>query len=184
MISYHLYKSNGLGGPVDSSSPVATTSGLTATLSVDIPSDTTFQVRAFDTVSGFTETNGDARVRVIVDDSGNDITNLPHAPWGLSAVPWGNGAVRVSWMAGGSCSGFQVYAGSGTPSYATPLADLRFIDLVTPYSVVLSGLSGTVAVGVRAFDATGQEANTNTVSVAVVTSGPSPIPSLTATVGV
>ena len=71
-ISYNIYANDGMGGDVDYSTPIATTSDLTyATGPLATPSDNTFAVRAFDTASCIEEANTDARVRIILDASGN-----------------------------------------------------------------------------------------------------------------
>src|SRR5205085_892840 len=53
---YRVYSNGGTGGPVDFTSPVATTGGLTSTVGPLAPStDTTFVVRAFDPATGLEE---------------------------------------------------------------------------------------------------------------------------------
>ena len=59
---------------------VATTAALAA------PSDNTLVVRAFDTASGLEETNTEARVHLVVDPDGRDVSARPNAPHAL-AVP-------------------------------------------------------------------------------------------------
>lgn len=191
MIQYHIYSNDGNGGPVDYVSPIATTASLTlATPSLDIPSDTTFVVRSYDTVSSLEDQNTDARVRIVIDTLANDVTSLPAPPWGLSAVTCGSGQLRVSWMYGTQTpapTGFHVYLGSPAPNYATPAADVRYVpgSPGMPYTVVISGLTGgtTYAVAVRAFSGSGEEANTSTVQATAVTVGPDSVVSLSGSVG-
>ncbi len=85
-ISYNIYGNDGRGGDVDYGRPIATTAAPPYTVGpLAAPSDNAFAVRAFDTVSAIEEANTDARVRIVIDAAGNDVTMRPNAVVGLSA---------------------------------------------------------------------------------------------------
>ncbi len=100
--------------------PIATTSGLTYTVGpLAAPSDNTFAVRAFDTISGIEEANTDARVRIILDAAGNDVTARPNSVVGLSATADGGGDLLGELGlrhdgAGGATLDFQRHLGGRT----------------------------------------------------------------------
>ena len=81
--------------------------------------------------------------------------------------------------------GFNVYLGPGaTPDYATPAAVVAYgSGLFNTFVADLSGLTdGAVySIGVRAFNASGEEANTVTVGVTADATGPLPVDLLIAT---
>jgi hypothetical protein len=148
-ISYNIYANDGAGGDVDYTTPIATTSDLSyATGPLAASSDNTFAVRAFDTVSGIEEANTDARVRIVVDANGNDVTARPNAVVGLSARPTVGGTCWVSWGydpagQGGPPSTFNVTLTAGsTPSLADPVASIASLPGVPGYGCSLSGLAG------------------------------------------
>ena len=148
-ISYNIYANDGMGGDVDYSTPIATTSDLTyATGPLATPSDNTFAVRAFDTASCIEEANTDARVRIILDEAGNDVTARPNAVVGLSTWPTAGGTCWVSWGydstgQGGPPSTFNVTLTAGaTPSLANPVASIAYLPGVAGYGCTLSGLAG------------------------------------------
>jgi hypothetical protein len=108
------------------------------------------------------------------------VTNLPAAPVGVSAWPIAGGGVRVVWAYPASgATGFNVYVGIGTPAYGSPAAVVPWS--VRSLQVDLTGLADatTYAVGVRAYNATGEEANTTTTTATTVASGPSAVVGLT-----
>jgi hypothetical protein len=147
-ISYNIYANDGMGGDVDYSTPIASSSDLTyATGTLATPSDNTFAVRAFDTVSGIEEANTDARVRIILNASGNDITAQPNAVVGLSATPTAGGSCWVSWGyvptgQGGPPSLFNVTLTAGTTPSTNPGASIPYLTGVAGYGCSLSGLAG------------------------------------------
>ena len=156
-ISYNIYANDGKAGDVDYSTPIASTSDLTfATGTLATPSDNTIAVRAFDTVSGIEEANTDARVRIILDASGNDITAQPNAVVGLSATPTVGGTCWVSWGyvptgQGGAPSLFNVTLTTGTtpsttngttPSTTNLVVSIAYLTGVAGYGCSLSGLAG------------------------------------------
>ena len=154
-ISYHIYANDGRGGDVDDSSPIATTTGLTLTVGPLVaPSDNTFAVRAFDATSGIEEANTDARVRVVIDADGNDVSARPNGVIGLSARRTAGGTCRVSWSYDEAGQGGppSLFAITLTPGPAGPVATVAYLPGVAGYGCSLSGLSspGTYTIGVRA----------------------------------
>lgn len=147
-----------------------------------------FGVRAED-VNG-EEQNLDCAVTIVLDASGNDVTGRPGPPGGLRAFPLAAGSVRVEWSyppARGACAptGFHVYLGVGAaPDYSTPAAEVAygsgaFNAFVADLPALTDGMS--YVIGVRAFNASGEEANTTTVGVTADATGPRPVDLLIAT---
>lgn len=180
-ITYNIYANDGLGGPVDYTTPIATTPALGWTPGPLPPSsDTTFAVRAFDTTLGLEEANTEARVRIILDATGRDVSARPNPPSALVARATAAGGCLASWSysptgQGGWPTAFSVYLTPGTvASYATPSATVAFVPGRLAYSSQLSGLAdgATYAVAVRASNASGAEANTSVVATVVGDSTP------------
>ena len=172
-IIYNIYANDGLGGLIDYSAPIGSTSGLSfSPPALTAPSDNTFAVRAFDTILGLEESNTDARVRIVIDSGGNDLTGRPNAPNALTASPTANGGCAIAWAynsisQGGAPTGFQVFLTAGAePGYATPAASTTFAPGTVGYSCGLSGLVDGVlyTVAVRGFNAVGVETNTTAVT--------------------
>lgn len=188
---YHIYKNDSAGGLVDYSTVIATISGLTyAASALPLSSDTTFAVRAFDTVSGYEDLSVDSTVRIVVDGSGVNITSRPNPPTMLAATAEAGGTALVEWSynAGGqlgSPTGFKVWLTvGGTVNYAaSPAATVSYYRGTPRYSTVLSGLTDGTAyvVGVRAYNATTIETNTLSASVTGKTTAPTDVDGLTAT---
>lgn len=187
--AYYIYKNTGAGDPINYSTPAATVSDLTWTSStLSVPGTWSFGVRAFDTVSGLVEQNLDCSVTVTLDTSGQDITNQPLPAVAIRAFPLAGGSVRLEWPypildRARAATGFNVYIGTGgTPDYASPAATVLFdVGIANSFACNLAGLIGgtTYAIGVRAFNAIAEEANTNTVAVTADSTGPSPVVQLT-----
>lgn len=180
---------NGGTGLVDYSTPLATTALLTWATPALTTGDWVFAVRAFDTVSGLEESNVDATVTIRIDAGLADVTAIPTAPVGLAAVATAGGEARVSWTcpAGGNRpTGFHVYKGTGgVPNYASIAATATAVPRttgLTRYSAILTGLAdGTeYTIGVRAFNATGEETNVATVAVTGDSTAPASVTNLTA----
>jgi hypothetical protein len=190
MIGYHLYANTGAGDPIDYSTPIATVWGTSYTTArIPGPANWSFDVRAFDTVSGLEEANIDS-ITVAIDATGHDVTNTPNAPVGISAQPTSGGGIQVDWSYAAldpdsAPTGFHVYLGYGsTPDYSSPVATVSASPgLIGRYATVLSGLlNGVVySVGVRAFNTAAEDANTYAVSVMAVSVGPNAVIGLTAT---
>ena len=146
-ISYNIYANDGRGGLVSYQTPVASTADHTHVVGpLAAPSDNSFAVRAFDTVSGIEEANTDARVRIIIDDSGNDVTARPNAVIGPSVRPMAGGTCWVSWGydttgQGGAPSRFSVILTTEAGAYlAIPAASVAYLPGVAGYGCTLSGL--------------------------------------------
>lgn len=197
---YHIYTNTGAGDPINYSSPAATVSALTWTSpALSLPGAWSFGVRTFDTVSGLEEQNLDFAVTTFLTVAGQDITSVPRPPSGQRALAMTGGAVRVEWVYGQASgptapTGFHVYIGTGgRPDYTSPATvttpGLPGNLTVIPFNLSVAGsfvanipslTNGTTyTIGVRAFNATGEETNTNTVAVTADTSGPAPVDSLT-----
>jgi hypothetical protein len=176
-VTYHVYANDGLGGPVDYSTPIGTTAGLEfATDPIPPGSDFTFAVRAED--NGLEEANVDCRVRIVTDSVGADVSGRPKAPVALTVERRAGGDIRVRWLAppsGPSPTGYRVYVGTPSIGYASPAAD------VATTSADLTGLSDgvTYEIGVRAYNAAAEEPNATTVLVTADAMPPSAVDSLT-----
>jgi hypothetical protein len=188
-VNYHIYSNNGLGGAIDYDSPIDTTASLTYTTGpLAFPGSWTFGVRAFYVGPGLEEQNVDAVVTILLDAAGKDITNQPSPPVGLRAFPIAAGSIRVEWtyppaVGAKIPTGFHVYLGTGTLSYTTPVATVLFgTAIANSYVYNSAALSNgvTYTIGVRAFNVTAEESNTNTVTATAVTVGPTAVVSLTA----
>jgi hypothetical protein len=188
-LTYSVYANDGAGGPIDYSSSVATTGGLTWTSgALAYPGVWRFGVRASDT--GGEEQNLDCAVTLILDGSGADISARPTAPIGLRAFATAAGGIRVEWAYDTinpkvTPTGFHVYRGTGgTPDYGTVAATVSFAASIAGTFVAnLSGLTDGTAytIGVRAYTATVEEPNTATITVTADSTGPAAVVSLTAT---
>jgi hypothetical protein len=161
------------------------TSWTTAFLSA--PGAWSFGVRAANSYGE--EQNLDCAVTIVLDSFGNDITNRPAPPAGLRAFATAAGGIRVEWSypptrGAGAPTGFYVYLGTGgAPNYATPVATVAFSAAILNTLVAnLSGLADgtTYTIGVRAYNASGEEANKSTVSVTADATGPSAVSALSA----
>ena len=190
-IIYNVYVNDGRGGAVNYGSPIATTAALTYTTGPLPPSsDSTFAVRAFDTTTGLEESNTEARVRVILDPNGKDITARPNAPTALAVRAAAGGGCLATWGynpvgQGGAPTAFLVYLTPGpVPDYTTPAATVPFVVGTAGFSCTLAGLAdGTsYAVAVRASNAAATEGNTS--AIALVTGDSTPPNNVDALVGV
>ena len=184
---FHVYSNTGAGDPIDYASAVATTATLAYTTSaLSFPGTWSFGVRAFDTVSGLEEQNLDCALTIVLDASGNDITNRPGPPLGLRAFALAGGSVRAEWFYPPTSgprtpTGFHVYSGVGPLSYSTPTATVLFSQgIANSYVTNMSGFTDrtTYTIGVRAFNATAEEMNTNTAAVMAIATGPAPVDGL------
>jgi hypothetical protein len=187
-IQYHIYSNDAAGGPVSYQAPIATVAGTSYSTPPLAPgSNTTFAVRAFNTASGLEEANVDARVQIVLDSQGNDISGRPAPVLGLSARAAAAGAFVVTWLKNpavlaGKATGYHVYLGTPTTSYASPAATVSDTG-ARHYTTTIPGLADgqTYQVAVRAFNAAGEENNTFAVSVTARSSGPSPVDGLSIT---
>ena len=146
-IAYHIYRNDGRGGEVDYNSPIATTAGPTFEAgSLAAPGDHRFGVRAFDATSGIEEANTDARVRIVLDPDGNDVTARPNGVVGLQARATAGATCWVAWGydptgQGGPPTSFLVAIGvaSATGS-GFGSATLDYLPGVAGYGCSLAGL--------------------------------------------
>jgi hypothetical protein len=184
---FHVYSNTGAGDPINYASVVDTTATLTYTTpALSFPGSWSFGVRAFDTVSGLEEQNLDCALTIVLDASGNDITNRPVPPSGLRAFALAGGSIRAEWFYPAMSRlrtpiGFHIYIGIGPLSYATPTATVLYSQgVANSYGANMSGFTDgtTYTVGVRAFNAVAEEPNTNTVTVTALATGPAPVDSL------
>jgi hypothetical protein len=188
-LAYHVYADTGAGDPINYAAPIATVSGTTWTSgTLAAPGTWCFGVRAFD--GNGEEQNLDCSVVIVLDANGNDITNRPMPPVGLRGFATPNASIRVEWYYPPTCgpkvpTGFNVYIGTGgTPNYSAPAATVAFnLGIFNTFVSNLSGPSGgtTYTIGVRAYNASGEETNSVVVSVAADATGPAAVDSLVAT---
>jgi hypothetical protein len=195
-IQYRIYRSDGIGGPVDYSAPVADVSALTWDTPTLTPGgDYAFAVHPYDTVTNYEDRTADSRARITLDATGEDTAGLPVAPVMLSARPGAGGTARVQWYypVGLPVSGFHVYAwvASGSPDWVIPVGSVGGTSggndgtsHARPFRFTLTGLADGVlySVGVRGYNAVGEALNANTVAVSGANAGPSPVVALAATV--
>jgi hypothetical protein len=146
-IVYQVFSNDGAGGPIDYSTVVATVYGASHTTVTLAPSgDYRFGVRAMDTATGLAEANTQASVRIALDAAGNDIGQVPNAPFAATARATSGGGCLVSWsyFAAGYAAAptnFLVYLTAGTsPSLSTPAATIAYQPGVVGYSCQLDGL--------------------------------------------
>jgi hypothetical protein len=192
-ITYNIYRNDGSGGPIDYSTPIASTTATSWTSTgapgLASPGAWKFGVRAFRAEDALEEKNLDAAVALILDASALDVSRRPVAPSGLRAIPRAAGAIRVEW----GCQlrdrarapiGFRIYAGDGArPDYTTPRASVAYALGRTSYFADLTGLASgtTYSLGVRAFNDAGEETNETAVLTTADAAGPAAVDTLTAT---
>ena len=185
---YNVYANDGLGGVVNYATPIATTSALSMTPPPLAPSsDTTFSVRASDSVTGLEEANTEARVRIILDASGRDVSTRPNAPVALMVRATAGGGCLATWGynpigQGGAPTTFLVYLTPGTTAnYTTPAASVPVAPGTARYSCQLAGLvdGSTYTVAVRAANAATTEMNTTAIAPVIGdTAPPGPVDAL------
>jgi hypothetical protein len=199
-IVYYVYAGDSNGGPVDYSRLIGQTYLLTFdSVPLAHSTSTRFGVRVHSSVTGLTEQNTDAQVFIVVGPAGEDLSNLPPAPVGLTVRAAKGGTAVVEWAypylkLPSLPTGFHVYLTAGsTLDYATPAATVPYGPASLPiafrrpqpgnYRATLTGLAdGTsYVVGVRAYNAAGEEANTVALSVVGDTTAPLNVANLTAT---
>jgi hypothetical protein len=175
-IVYNIYANDGVGGPVNYTTPISTTTSLSyVTGMLPAGSDTTFAVRAKDTASNLEEANTDARVRVALDTNGNDIGGRPNPPHALVLSTAAGGGCLVSWayfQGVGSATpvGFQVFL-SEDPSalYRSTASTVPYVYGQVGYTCRLSGpyVLSTYSASVRAYNAAGSDGNAIVVGAVV-----------------
>jgi hypothetical protein len=147
-IVYQVYSNDGKGGPVDYANPISTVSGTTYTTgSLSASGDYRFAVRAMDTTTGLLEANTQASIRLRLDASGNEVGQVPNAPFAPIARLSPNGGCLFAWsyFATGQAvapTTFLVFLTSGaTASLVAPVANVSYQPGVLSYSTQLNGLS-------------------------------------------
>jgi hypothetical protein len=185
-VYYLIYQSDAAGQPIDYDHPAGSTGLLSWTSGNLSPGTWMFGVRAADAAG--IELNLACSTTVIVSATGADVTNMPVAPAGLRGHAIAGGSVVVEWAAGTNSvaaknpAGFRVYKGTGgAVDYGTVSATVAAnTSIGGAYQTTLSGLTDgtTYSIGVRAYNATGEETNTTTISVTADASGPLPVTGL------
>jgi hypothetical protein len=190
-IVYDIFVNDGLGGPIDYDTPIA--SGVTgtsySTAPLTAPGDYLIGIRTRDTASGLVDLNVDAVVPLKIAADGTNITARPNLPTNLTVRATAAGTALVRWTyspagQGGAPQTFRVYLGSPAIDYGDPPEEtVAYAEGLPSYSATISGLvHGTVyQVGVRSVNASGEEANTATASVTGQVAGPDPVEGLTIT---
>lgn len=190
-IVYDVFKGNSSAGPIDYTTVVTTTSSLSVVLAaLALGSSTRFGVRTRDTVTGLSDHNTDARVLVTVSAAGADVTLAPRPPQAVRALPAAGATVVVEWAAPDpdptrTATGFHVYIGTGSVSYTSAVATVLYSTRRPgqyTFRATLTGLTDgtTYQVGVRAYNAAGEETNTSAVAVTASGTGPTAVASLSA----
>ncbi len=180
-ISYNVYRNDGRGGPVNYQTPIASTASLSYTSGLlPFSSDTTFAIRAQSMATGLEESNTEARVRVILDSSGLDVSAQPNPPHTLMVRATPGGSCMATWGynpvgQAGAPTAFEVYLTRGTAAaYGNMVATVPYIAGTNVYRCNLPGLAdgATYAVAVRASNPTVIERNTSAVALVVGDSTP------------
>jgi hypothetical protein len=172
-IVYNIYGNDGKGGAVDYTNPVAQTPGLQFDLGpLATPADFSFAVRACDLATQIEDANTDARVRVLLDDDGRDVTDRPDPPHSVCVRAAANGGCRLSWahrqsVNRGIPTGFEVYIDHDEPGAVTTLvAAMPFTPGQVGYRCTLPGPYPyrAYSVSVRSLSEAGLEARSLTVT--------------------
>jgi hypothetical protein len=189
---YYIFGNGGTGGPIDYSTPIATSSGTSWSTAPLAPGSTwAFGIRAFDPSTGLEESNVDAVATLALDGSGADVTHTPIPPALVTAAAIAGGGVAVSWCyplsaarSAARPAGFRVYIGTSgaSPDHATTAATIAYGAGVVHYRATLAGpLAGPVAASVRAYNAAGEDDGTAVATVATTAAGPAAVDGLGAT---
>jgi hypothetical protein len=177
-----------MGEPINYAIPVGVVTNLNWTSGpLSVPGQYKFGVRAFDPSTGLEEQNIDAVVFLSLDAAGNDVTKVPFPPVGLRAFPKAGGTVRVEWVCpisdpSSQPNGFHVYITLGStvdysePATTVPWSSGRFGAFKTDQAGLTDGF--LYSIGVRAYSANGEEANTVAVTVKADGTPPSLVDSL------
>lgn len=172
-VVYRIYKGDASGGAVDYTTIVATVSGLTyAAAALALGSTTRFAVRAYDNVALVEDDGVDAEVMIIVDGSGADATNTPKPVNVLRARAVANAAIVVEWIPDDpepsrQPTGFKVYGGTPSISYASPLATVAHSGRGRVHRATISGLTSGAEyqIAVRPYNASGEQSEVILVTV-------------------
>jgi hypothetical protein len=188
-IVYQIYSNGGSGGPVDYSNPIATVTGTSySTGPLSVSSAYCFAVRAMDTTTGLLETNTQANVWLRLDASGNDIGQIPSAPFAQVARATSGGGCLIVWSYLGTAraiapAAFLIYLTPGsTPNLTSPVATVPFQLGISNYSFQLGGLLDgvTYTVSIVSQGASGATSIATSATVVGDSTPPGDIDSLTA----
>lgn len=178
---YNVYTNTGIGDHVSYLAPVFTTNLLFYTPPPLVgPCDWSFHVRAEDVETVEEEKNLDARLRIVIDANGTDITGRPSSPTKIAVFQVKGGVIRVQWMfvprqGSSPPTKFNVYAGTPLINYLAPVTNVGYVGSGS-YSATISGLTAdlTYQFGVRAYNAVAEDPNTEVVSATIDGTGPAP----------
>ena len=189
-VAYHIYMNRGTGDLINYEVPIATLAGDRWTSApMTVPGEYRLAVRAFDSSTGLEEQNIDVVIELRLEAGGNDVTAVPDAPVGLRAFPLAGGKVRVEWTSPYTDPrrkplGFHIYmelatsSGSSTLVSTIPWSRGRLGWFSTDLAGLAEGLS--YSIGVRAFNAVGEESNARVVTVEVDSTPPGLVDGLAA----
>jgi hypothetical protein len=185
---FRIYANDGLGGPINFTTPVATVTGTSWTTPTLLPNGVyRYCVRTFDTVTGLEDDNADAIVEIRLDASGYDVSGVPSPAFAISARATASGGAQVSWAwlprpNEANPTGFRVWLTAGvTVNYAAaPTATVAFVAGRRAYGAALTGLVAgtTYSIGVRAYNAAGDEPNTERAELVGLASPPGTVSGL------
>jgi hypothetical protein len=188
-LAYQIFENDGLGGAIDYTAVIATTAGLSWATPPLSAGTWKFGVRTIDTTTLLGDRNLDAAVTILIAGDGSDGTNRPLPPRLVTAIPGAPGAIAVSWFYPTSAArlptkptGFKVYLGTPTVSFSSPAATIAYLATGS-FRATVSGLTAgsPYQLVVRAYNAAGDDGNTNVVTVTPVAGGPSGVTGLAAT---
>jgi hypothetical protein len=188
-IVYQVFSNNGAGGPIDYSTVVATVAGTSYTTGTLASSgDYRFGVRAMDTTTGLAEANTQASVRIVLDAAGDNVGQVPNAPFAVTARATPGGGCQVTWSYfaanwAPAPADFLVYLTAGTsPSLTTPIATVTYQSGMASYSCQLGGLSDATTYTVTVASRRAGASAVSPASVTVVgdSTAPSDVESLAA----
>lgn len=177
-IEYRVYANDGEGGPINLATPWATTrsANFVAGPTLTANASWSFLVRVYDRDLELLEDGTDARVDLVTDGDGNDITLRPRPVNVLTARPGASGELIVTWTYlwtrdARAADEFRVWAvaSPGPIDFtATPSAAVSIQGGETTYQTTLTGLTAgtTYLVAVRAVNGTADDGSTATVTVA------------------
>jgi hypothetical protein len=180
-IVYQVFSNGGTGGAIDYTMPIATVSGTSYTTgALAVSGDYRFAVRAMDTVTGLSEANTQAVVRIALDAAGNDVGQVPNPPFALAVRPTSGGGCLVAWTyftAGQAAAptDFLIYLTAGaSPSLATPAATVPYQAGVLAYSCQLGGLADATTYTVAVVSRGASDLLTSTAAIATVVGDATP----------
>jgi hypothetical protein len=173
-LQYRVYWNGGNGGPVDYTTPIATTAAPMCVVGpLNAPGSYLFGVRTHDPIADLEEANTDVVAHVRLNAAGADRTGVPESPRFVALSAMSEGRCRVEWVyispeGARPPTSFRVVLGTGSGGgaevAAVPYSNNRFI-----YSTVVPGpLSrGSYWVEVNAIGALGEGPPSDRVSAVI-----------------